>query len=162
MINKLALFITHNIFLTNSQIDELIEKNSCVPVWINSKSRKTTEPASEFFCNYKIINEKQKENEIEIEKKGYKFFLPNSDWVSKEWPDSSEMSYNKRNKLEKEISKWWEENPAPMNLNNLKNSNYLRTQIKKLDQEFPKIKAIVDIQHTIEIKSIESLIKSFC
>lgn len=167
MINKLALFITHNIFLTNSQANKLVEKNFLkttgvsVPVWVNSKNGKTTEPASEVFCNYEIINDNEKIEDVEfIDKKGYRIYLPSSDWKLKKWPENNNSSVEEREKLEESIKKWWEKNPQPMNLENFSKSKYLRCQIKKLDQKFDKINALVDIQHIIEIKLIDDLMNS--
>jgi hypothetical protein len=171
MINKLALFITHNIFLTNDQIEELFNNNYIktigvsVPVWINAKNAKTTEPALEFFCEYEIINDKNEKEDVQIiEKKGYKIFMPNSNWKSPKPNNIQElcdMSQEERVAYEKKRDKWWKEHPEPMNIDNLKKSNYFRMQIKKLDQDFNKLKnCIVDVQHAIEIKTIDSLMKS--
>jgi hypothetical protein len=168
MVNKLALFVTHNIFLTNNQLDELIDKNSLeitgvsVPVWVNASNGKTTEPALEYFCKYEIINDLDKQESIEIiDKKGYRIYLPQSDWEPiKDSLDLSNSSEEERKSYEKKMNKWWEKNPEPQSLKTLKKSKYFRTQIKKLDEEFDKLSYKVDVQHIIEIKTMESLIES--
>jgi len=168
MINKIALLISHNVFLTNNQINELIEKNitKCLgvslPVWVNSKNAKTTEPASEIFCEYEIVNENEKdEHDIKITKNGYKIFISKSSWKPpKPMIDTSEMSQEERSYYERKRERWWKTNPEQMDIDSIKKSNYFRAQIKKLDQEFSKLNAIVDVQHSIEIKKIECLIDS--
>ena len=168
MINKLALFVTHNIFLTNSQMDQLINNESisttgvCVPVWLNAKTTKTTEPAAEFFCEYEINNDKNKEQDIEIlENKGYKINLPNKKLPSiKSSSNLSSMSYEERIKYEDKMNKWWKKHGEPENALSLQKTGYMRVVIQKLDQEFELENSIVDVQHIIEIKTIESLIDS--
>lgn len=168
MINKLALFITHNIFLTNSQMDQLIKNECisitgvCVPVWLNAKTTKTNEPAAEFFCEYKIDNDKNKEQDIEILKnKGYKINLPNKQLPTiKSSPNLSLMSYEERIKYENKMNKWWKKHGEPENALSLKKTGYMRIVIQKLDQEFELENSIVDVQHIIEIKTIESLMDS--
>lgn len=167
MTNKLALFITHNIFLTNLQINELFDNSFIktsgvsVPVWINSKNSKTTEPALEFFCEYKIHDTKEQFSDIKFNKKGYEIFLPNPKWKDHKKikiEDLASLSEKERSDYEKKTSKWWKENPKPMSIENLINSKYFRTKIKKLDQKIDKLSdCLIDIQHTIEIKSIDCL-----
>jgi hypothetical protein len=168
MVNKLALFVTHNIFLTNNQLNELIDKNFLettgvsVPVWVNASNGKNTEPALEYFCKYEIINDLDKQESIEtVDRKGYRIYLPQSDWEPiKETEDFSNLSEEERKNYEKKIKKWWEKNPEPQSIKTLKKSKYFRTQIKKLDEEFDKINYKVDVQHIIEIKTMESLVES--
>jgi hypothetical protein len=167
MVNKLALFITHNIFLTNNQINELIENNTLecfgvsVPVWISAKNAKTTEPASEVFCSYQIVNDKNFEQDIEITKKGYKIFFPNANWKPpKPMIDMSEMTQEERAYHERKRDRWWQKNSEPMNIKTFKKSKYFRMQIKKLDQKIDKINADIDIQHTLEIKTLDCLVSS--
>ena len=168
MINKLALFVTHNIFLTNNHLNELIEKNFLettgisVPVWVNASNGKTTEPALEYFCKYEIINDLDKQESIEtIDKKGYRIYLPQSEWAPiEDTIDLSNLSEGERKSYEKKINKWWEKNPEPQSLKTLKKSKYFRTQIKKLDEKFDKVNYTVDVQHIVEIKTMESLIES--
>lgn len=168
MINKLALFITHNIFLTNNQIDQLLNNNSIsttgvsVPVWLNAKIPKTTEPAAEFFCKYEINNNENENQNIEIlEDIGYKINLPNKKVLPPKTPlNLSTMSYEERIKYENKINKWWKTHGESENLLSLQKTGYLRIVIQKLDQEFKLKNSIVDVQHIIEIKTMESLIKS--
>lgn len=166
MINKLALLVSHNIFLTNNQINELIEKKylECsgvsVPVWVNPKNEKTTEPALEFFVSYKIFIDKE-DNNLIMNKKGYEVYISKSKWKPpKPMIDTSDLELEQRKYHERKREKWWRDHPAPMDINSLLKTKYFRIQIKNLDQEFDNLNAKVDIQHTIEIKEIESLIKS--
>jgi hypothetical protein len=169
MINKLALFVVHNIFLTEKQIDTFFNKNSIktigvsVPVWVNSKNSKTTEPGFEYFCNYQIVLGEQED--VSIQKCGYKLFLPKPRKIRKTKHhnvDFNNLSKNEREYHERKIEKWNKEHPEYCNLDNLKKSKYFRTSIKKYDQNFSKLECLVDIQHTIEIKSMDLLMKSLC
>lgn len=170
MPNKLALFVTHNIFLTNDQIDELLKNNFIkvfgvsVPVWINPKNAKTTEPAMEIFCEYELENTQEEFGEIKFTNSGYKIFMPNPKHKKPKLINFEEManlSEKERKAFEKKRDKWLSENEEPMTANNLIKSKYFRIQIKKLDQIFDKIEdCLVDIQHTVQIKTIESLEKS--
>lgn len=165
MIIKLALFVTHNIFLTNNQINKLIDEKSIkcegisVPVWVNPKNSKTTEPACEIFCKYEIVTE-QKEDDIEITKKGYKIYLGKISAKKTKTINFLEMTEKERIDYEKKMDNWWKKNALMMDINFLQTSKYFRTKIKKLDQSFNKINSIADVQHTIEIKTIDSLIDS--
>jgi hypothetical protein len=170
MPNKLALFVTHNIFLTNNQIEDLLSKNFIkivgvsVPVWINPKNAKTTEPALEIFCKYEFEKTKEEFADITFINEGYKIFLPTPKWKPPKlinFEELSNLSEKERANYEKKREKWWRENEEPMSIDSLKTSKYFRMQIKKLDQIFDKIdNCLVDVQHTIQIKTIESLEKS--
>lgn len=173
MVNKLALFITHNIFLTNDQIEDLIKNNFLetvgvsVPVWINARNSRTTEPASELFLNYELIkSDNRSDNDIEIiNKKGYRVYICESNWKPMKQMSLEKlagMSNKSRENYEKKINTWWEKNPKPPCLEDLRTAKYFRTKIKKLDQKFDKIKCVADIQHTLEIKTIDNLINSLC
>jgi hypothetical protein len=166
--NNLALFVTHSVFLTKEQIDEVLSGRiidvvgHCVPVWVNAKTGKTTEPGPEIFCNYKINNTEQKEKEIEkIPKKGYEIFLPQKGtWQPPpeiEYEKISTLSSEERQAVMKERDKWWFDNPKPPCADNLKNG-YLRFEIKKTDQKI--YKKSYSAQHIIEIAHIDRLIKS--
>lgn len=166
--NNLALFVTHSIFLTKEQIEALLEKKSiettgyCVPVWINAKTGKTTEPASEIFCDYLIHNISKKSKEIEkITKKGYEIFVPqNKKWKPPEeinYEEISNLSSEERQLFLKERDKWWFDNPKPPSVEDLKNG-YLRFEIKKTDQKIYQKK--YSAQHVVEIADIDRLKKS--
>jgi hypothetical protein len=166
--NNLALFVTHSIFLTKEQIENLLKKNTidvlgcCVPVWINAKTGKTTEPAVEIFCNYKIHNDQKKSKEIEkIARRGYEIFIPqNKKWKLPpkiDYEEISKLSSEERQLFLKERDKWWFDNPKPPCIENLKNG-YLRFDIKKTDQKIYKKNYMA--QHVIEISDIKRLEKS--
>lgn len=166
--SNLALFVTHNVFLTKEQIEELLSGTSietvghCVPVWVDAKTGKTTEPASEVFCNYKIYNEEGKDRDIIfISKKGFKIFVPNKiNWSPPKplnFEELGAMSSEERQLALKERDKWWFENPKPHDLDNLKNG-YMRLEIKKTNQKIKRKE--YSAQHIIEIATWNRLKES--
>lgn len=171
MPNKLALFINHNIFLSNEQYKEL-EKNKkiktlgvSVSVWVNAKTTKTTEPAIEFFCDYEISGEEDcKEENIKITKNGFKIILPEKIEIKNpkdiSFEELSKMSKEEREYHERKRKRWWLKNVEPVNLSLLLRTKNLKFKIKKLDKNFSKLNAIADVQHSIEISTKEELIKS--
>jgi hypothetical protein len=168
MDNNLALFLIHNIFLTNNQIESFFKKKEIevigisVPVWVNAKTSETSEPAAEVFCQY-VIKQHRKDSDVEIlPKNGYQIFLCNKkNKKPKEinFEELSAMSAEDRKDFEKKRNKWFKEN-SKMILQDLKNG-YYRTEIKKINQTFEKLpKCLVDVQHIVEIKTIEKLKES--
>lgn len=165
--NNLALFLTHNIFLTKKEMELLLNKESiqtigcCVPVWVDAKTGKTSEPAREIFCKYKIKNEtKQKEIKI-INKKQYEIYLPNkTNWVPPPKLDFERLSFmnsEQRMSFMKKRDKWWFDNPRPQDVSNLSNG-YLRFEIKKIKRKIKDIQ--YNVQHIIEISKKERLEES--
>lgn len=166
--SNLALFVTHHVFLTKNEIDLLLNKKTieaighCVPVWINAKTSKTTEPGVEIFCNYTIQNSSNKSRAIEkIPKKGYELFLPqNINWKPPkeiDYESLSSLSSEERQELMRERDKWWFNNPRPPCVEDLKNG-YLRFEIKETDQKI--YGKNYSSQHIIEVADIERLKKS--
>lgn len=168
MANNLALFVTHNLFFTEDQIKQLISGSSvklighCVPVWVDAKTGRTTEPASEIFCEYLVHNSKEKSRDIKLStKKGYEIFVPNDEtWtppseVSLE--ELSTMTSEQRSDFMKERDAWWFSNPRPPHIENLKNG-YLRFEIKKTRQKYKK--KDYASQHVIEMANIRRLEES--
>jgi len=169
MINNLGLFITHHIFLTEDQFRELIEEKTtstlahCVPTWVDAKTGKNSEPSQEIFCKYKLINSKEKNNEINVIKnKEFEIYVPQSDWKPPENIDFEAISSWKseeRMKFLKERDKWWFNNPKLPDSRDLENG-YLRFEIKiKSLKIFDKD---YSVQHIIEISRINKLLESFC
>lgn len=167
--NNLALFITHHIFLTKQQIDQLqVEKTievigHSVPVWVDAKTGETTEPAKEIFCHYKIQNTKEYEKNVEIiRRKGYEIFLPQlNDWKTPsdvDFEKLSTMTTEERTEFNKKRDQWWKKNPKPPSIDDLISSNYLRFEVKVLKQSIDKYQCAV--QHVIEIKNIDNLEKT--
>lgn len=157
--NNLALFVTHNVFLTEEQINDLLGGSSanvighCVPVWVDAKTGKTSEPAAEIFCEYEIENSKEKSSDIEmLSKKGFRLFLPNQDLNNPppeiNFEELASMTSEKRMELMKERDNWWFNNPVLPNVSNLKNG-YLRFEIKKTKQKIQN--KSYSAQHIIEI-----------
>lgn len=167
MDNNLALFLIHNIFLTNNQISIFFKKKELevvgvsIPVWVNAKTAETSEPALEVFCKY-VIKQHKEESEIEILKNGYQITFCNK--KNRKPPkinfeELSGMTMEQRINFENKRNKWLKDN-SKIVLENLK-SGYYRTEIKKIDQTFDKLpNCIIDVQHVIEIKTIEKLEKS--
>jgi len=165
--NNLALFVTHNIFLTKDQIDHLLGGNNqqaighCVPVWVDAKTGLTTEPASEIFCTYEITNSKEHIHDLELlPRKGYEIFLPHADaWVPPQWDleKMALMSSEERQKVMAEQDRWWFSNPKPPSVENLKNG-YLRFEIKKNKNKINRKQ--YSEQHIIEISHWDRLNKS--
>ena len=167
--NNLALFITHNIFLTKEQVNELVLGNKIetsgvsVPVWVNAKTGKTTEPASEIFCVYVIHNSKEKNKDINIlSKKGYEIFLPQCEtWTRPDdinFEEIALLSSEERQLKMAERDKWWFNNPRPPCVEDLKNG-YVRFEIKKTKQKIQRKE--YSAQHIIEIADWQRLQKSF-
>lgn len=166
--SNLALFVTHSIFLTKDQIEQIFKNKyietigHCVPVWINAKTGKTTEPASEIFCNYRVHNSAESDPSIEkINKKGYEIFLPQL----RNWTGPSDINYEELSNLTseerqlflQERDNWWFSNPKPPSAENLKNG-YLRFEIKKTDQKI--YRKTYSAQHIIEISDMARLTDS--
>jgi len=167
--NNLALFITHNIFFDQTQINLFLEKDYIkiegvsVPVWVNAKTSKTTEPAQEIFCEYEIFN-RQEKNDILLNKKGYKILLCNQFWNPPEEIDFKKlanMHEQERIEFEEKRNKWWKKNPKPLSIRDFKETEYFRIEIKKLNEKFDKLPGQeVDCQHIIEIKTKSKLYNS--
>lgn len=165
--NNIALFVTHNIFLTEEQIENILNRNTinvighCVPVWINSKTGKNTEPANEIFCNYKINNMEDKEKEImKIPKKGYEIFLPQCKWKPPEEIDYDKiasMTSEERQLFMKKRDEWWFSNPKPFCEEDLK-KGYIRFEIKDTEQKIYRKSFYA--HHVIEISIIDKLIST--
>jgi hypothetical protein len=157
--NNLALFVTHNLFLTKEQIENIVSGQPVettgisVPVWVNAKTGKTTEPATEIFCAYLLHNSKEKDRQIDIiPKKGYEIYLPRCEsWNPPpdiNFEELATFSESERQLFLIERDKWWFNNPKPPSVEDLKNG-YLRFEIKKTKQKIQKKE--YSEQHIIEI-----------
>ena len=163
--DKIVLTVLHNIFLTRKERYDLIEGESIttmgvsVPVWVLHKSGKSTEPASEVFCEYQIINDKESGKSVKKIPKGYAIRLPQLEEEEKPAPSLEEWI-----EMSKEEQKtWYEENKKPPHPGNLRDitdggSEYLRfeQQRKAKFNNGPYI----HILHWVEIKGIEALNKT--
>lgn len=163
--NNLALFVTHHLFLTEDQISEVVSGKTveavghCVPVWVDAKTGKTTEPAKEVFCAYKVHNSKERACDVEvIPKSGYELYIPDSSsWVPPKELDFekiSELDSADRQAILKDRDKWWFNNPRPPDAENLK-AGYLRFEVKKTKQKVGRRE--YSAQHIVEIASISRL-----
>ena len=164
---NIALFVTHSLFMTEEQIAKIASGEGveltghCVPVWVDAKTGRTTEPAKEIFCSYLVHNSSAEERDIRLlPKKGYEIFLPNSS----KWSPPPPMDYEKislwssedRQALVREIDKWWFSNPRPMDLSDLARG-YLRFDIRKTNKIRSKT---YPEQHVVEIALWDRLFKS--
>ena len=166
---NLALFVTHNIFFNKQQIKKFIDKDHIkitgvsVPVWVNAKNSKTTEPAQEFFCKYEIFNN-QREQDIIATKNGYVIHLSKTNWKmpSKiQYKNLAKMEEKERISFLEKRDKWWKKNQKPQDVLDFEKTKYFRAELKKLDQKFSKLPGtLIDCHHVIEIKTIENLISS--
>ena len=168
MTNNLGLFITHHVFLTDEQISELTVGDAvsclghCVPVWIDAKTGRTTEPAREVFCRYRLFNTESKSRVVECEKGvGYSLWLPRSTgWSPPEEIDFKEMSdwtSEKRAEFLKQRDSWWFNNPRPPDIEDL-SRGYLRFEVKTTDLKVGRRK--YSVQHMVEISKTERLLGS--
>jgi len=155
--NDLALFVTHNIFLAEDEAvrvadgETIYTTGHCVPVWVNAKTGKTTEPAKEIFCRYVIHNSAEIEREVRmIPKKGYEIYIPRrSDWIPPpeiDYDKVSTWSSEDRMALVKEMDRWWFANPRPPDAENLRRG-YLRFETKRAESG----KKSYNEQHVVEI-----------
>jgi hypothetical protein len=161
--NNLALFVTHNIFLTKDETETFISSGEikvvghCVPVWVDAKTGKTTEPASEIFCVYELFRGEEFAEVEVIPRKGFLIKTPKSDWTGPEQIDYQkigQMSSSDRQSYLKERDKWWFNNPKPQDIENLQNG-YLRFEVKKMKQKTGGRSH--SAQHVVEIADVSRL-----
>lgn len=168
MINNLGLFVTHHVFLTDEQIASVAsgETISCVghsvPVWIDAKTGRTTEPAKEVFCLYEVHNSTEKTNDVEVVgEKGYSLWLPKASMWSPpaeiDFDSMADWTEERRSEFLKERESWWFNNPRPPDADNL-SRGYLRFEVKKKDLKMGRRK--YSAQHIVEISKIGSLLDS--
>jgi hypothetical protein len=165
--NNIALFVTHSIFLTDDEALSLAGGRSvettghCVPVWVDAKTGRTTEPANEIFCHYKLNNLKEVDREIGIlPGKGYEIFLPHCS----SWSPPPDLDYEKistwpseeRIALMKEMDRWWFSNPRPPDASDI-GRGYLRFDTRRTEGTGRKSH---QEQHVVEIAKWERLIGS--
>jgi hypothetical protein len=169
MIENLVLFVTHHIFLTEEQIRDVVSGSEiscighCVPVWMDAGTSRTTEPAKEIFCQYRIFNTPDKRNHLEpLGRRGYSVWLPKAEgWAPPKEIDFNalgEMDGDSRVKFLSERDKWWFNNPKPMDSEDLERG-YLRFEIKTRNLKIGKKSC--SAQHVIEISSMNRLSDSF-
>lgn len=164
--NNLALFATHNIFLTENEISKVVGGEEirvvgcCVPVWVNAKTGKTTEPASEIFCDYVVVPGEDGGNVEFIPRRGFKIMLPKTDWSGPdevEYEEVAKMTSAERAALMKIRDKWWFNNPRPQDIDNLRRG-YLRFEVKRLKEK--NSRGSYSVQHVVEVASMDRLVGS--
>jgi len=164
MTNNLALFLTHHVFLTDVEMSKALvgEKFSvvghCVPVWVEAKTGKTTEPAKEVFCWYELDGVAEGAGEIEESRGGFRIALPRSSgWAPPEAIDFEKMAIwtsEMREDFLKKRDLWWFNNPKPPDYQDLL-GGYLRFDVKKYNAKIERRKC--SIQHVVEIVSAKNL-----
>lgn len=168
MTNNLGLFVTHHVFLTDDQMASVLsgERVSCVghcvPVWVDAKTGRTTEPASEVFCRYEIFNSAEKSNEVvPLPGVGYELWLPKAHaWVPPpeiDFESMADWTSEKRAAFLKEREMWWFNNPRPPDAGDL-SVGYLRFEVKKKDLKISR--RSYSSQHMVELASINRLVDS--
>jgi hypothetical protein len=158
---KFGLLVSHNIFLTRDQRYTLIKGNPItvigvsLPVWFTVKGGKTSEPANEVFCNYRIAN---KEGPLATAyENGYDINLP-------QLPDDYEVPSKPTNEEWRKMSfedreKWYADNKLLMTIDNLRDiddngGEYLRIEEQKT-LVLPN--GTTPIVHVVEIKKFDVL-----
>lgn len=167
MVNNLGFFVTHHVFLTDDQIESLVSgvSVSCVghsvPVWVDAKTGKTTEPAKEVFCSYEIHNSAERTNDVDvIEGAGYSLWLPRAKWSPPPEMDFESMAdwdEARRAEFLKDRESWWFNNPRPPDADNL-SRGYLRFEVKKKDLKMGRRK--YSSQHIVEVSKVGLLLAS--
>lgn len=166
--NNLALFITHHVFLTDDQIASVVSGETvsclghCVPVWVDAKTGRTTEPAKEVFCSYEVAVGGGGPGTVKASNhSGYKVMLPlASDWSPPEEIDFEEMSSwtaEARGEFLAKREAWWFNNPKPPDANDL-SAGYLRFDFKEHDLKVGRRK--YSLQHVVEVASVTRLTDS--
>ena len=159
---KLGLLVAHSIFLTREERYSLVAGNPVrvvgvsLPVWFLTETGKTSEPASEIFCEYHLFN-RDEEQFVRSIRTGYEMNLPQlpEDYVPPIKP--SNETWRKWKMEEKE--RWYDRHPVPVSASNLKDvtdkgGEYLRFEHMRdamLDNEE------ISVIHAVEIKTIEDL-----
>lgn len=168
MTNNLALFVTHHIFLTDDQIKEVSSGSTvlcqgcCVPVWVDAKSGKTTEPAKEIFCQYELSVSAGGPGWVDVAKKrGYKITIPRaSEWnppKELDFESLSSSSPEERALILRDRDEWWFRNPKPMDIEDLMRG-YVRFDSKMTDQKIGRKK--YSCHHVVEIAAVKRLVGS--
>lgn len=166
--NNLGLFITHHVFLTDAQKAALMSEKRvscighCVPVWVDAKTGKTTEPAKEIFCRYDVLNIEEKTGDISLlDGVGYQIWLPKaSSWTPPPPIDFEAMSTwteEKRAEFLKERDAWWFSNPKPPDAEDVFRG-YLRFEVKKQGLKIGR--RSYSAQNIVEIASTNRLVES--
>lgn len=168
MTNNLALFIIHHVFLTDDEAKSVAEGGSasclghCVPVWVDAKTGRTTEPAREVFCGYEICGSEPGFGKVDlIERKGYKITVPRAGaWSPPENIDFESMADwtgEMRAEFMAARDAWWFNNPRPPDAENIL-SGYLRFEVKEQGLKLGRRK--YSLQHVVEIQSQKRLLQS--
>jgi len=158
--SNLILAISHNIFITEDQEKEILERNPVeligvtVPVWHHSG--RSSEPAKEVFCKYFIYNEKS-DFPIERFKNGYKINIPQLPEGYKQYKPLTDEEW--RGMTEKDLGDWYDKTKPPTNAELLRDKGCLfYVQYDK----FIFKKKLVDIIHNVCIQPEHILLESLC
>lgn len=167
MTNNLGLFVTHHMFLTDDQIAKVVSGEKvtcvghCVPVWVDAKTGKTTEPANEIFCRYDVFNSAEKNNEVvPLIGEGYEIWLPRNSWEPPpeiDFESMAEWTSEQREAFQKERDMWWFNNPRLPDASDLA-AGYIRFEFKEKDLKVSKRR--YSAQHIVEVASLSRMMDS--
>jgi len=161
--NKIALFVSHHIYLTEAERYAL-NQGTCVntvgisiPVWFYKGS--TSEPAHELFCDYELVNSKSDLSVINTtDQFGYYINLPQ---IPKDYKPPKKITDEEWYKLPPhKIKAYYEENKRPLCSERLLNPKdgggaYLawrQNDIVKKDKKMLHITNLVHIRDVSELK----------
>lgn len=161
----MALIATHLIFLTREQRYKFINDKELevtgvtIPVWVGEK---TTEPAAEIFCTFKLKQEDGKPSFVEAKNNQYEITVPSLEWEPPPEVDYVElgaMSEKERQIDNQKRGIWWKYNQKPASIEDLRDitdggSECLYFEVKRYGQIGQTQLALI---HNVEIKTIESL-----
>jgi len=165
--NKIALSVSHHIYLTEAERyalhhgSELNVVGVSIPVWFYKGS--TSEPAVELFCDYTLTNVPNETSVIKTtNENGYYVNLPQ---IPKEYKPQKRISDEDwRNLPPHRIEDYYKKNKRPLSSARLLNpveggGRYLAWRQNDIVK---KDKKILNIQNFVQIKDISELKDSFC
>lgn len=158
--SNIILTISHNIFLTRDERYSLHEGEDLevlgvsVPVWVYDGG--TTEPASEIFCKYKLLNRERKVS-IKTNPTCYEISIPKTSKVS-----PTGMPQSLWNNLSLEEKQMWKYTESNLNLGTLLDitdggSEFL---VFKQYNKSRKRGLSINLIHFVEIKDISELVEN--
>jgi len=165
--NKIALSVSHHIYLTESERYGLHHGATIqtvgvsIPVWFYKGT--TSEPAVELFCDYTIVNRSADLSAVKTtEKNGYYINIPQ---IPKDYKPPKKISDEEwRNLPPHKIKTYYQENKRPLCSTRLLNpidggGAYLAWRMNDI---IKKDKKTVYIQNFIQIRDVSELKDSLC
>lgn len=155
----LTLTILHNIYLSKEQRYSLATGNTIeiigisVPVWFYQGS--TSEPAREIYCKYTLENNKDKKSGVFFNKDGYKINIP-------QFPKNYKIPKLKDKLMAMNKYEEWYKNNIPVSgkdMLDLEDGGIKYMEFREYGKFIYGVD-VIGLMHTIEIKPVESLIKT--